>query len=69
LPGEVLAAVSETGAPNSSAVLADGHAVDTLNLATGVLTPFATGFAKASGEVWVPRERSEHHRRHHDRAD
>jgi hypothetical protein len=69
LPGEVLAAVSETGAPNSSAVLADGHTVDTLNLATGILTPFATGFAKASGEVWVPRERLEHHRRHDGRAD
>ena len=66
-PGEVLAAVSETGAPNSSAVVADGQTVDTLNLATGILTPFATGFVKASGEVWVPRERSEHHRRHGDR--
>lgn len=62
----MLAAVSETGAPNSSAVLADGHTVDALNLATGILTPFATGFAKASGEVWVPRERTEHHQRHDD---
>jgi hypothetical protein len=59
----VLAAVSETGAPNSSAVLADGQTVDTLNLATGILTPFATGFVKASGEVWVSGERPEHHRR------
>jgi hypothetical protein len=67
-PGEVLAAVSETGAPNSSAVVADGQTVDTLNLATGILTPFATGFVKASGEVWVPRERSGHHR-HRDRDD
>jgi hypothetical protein len=65
-PGEVLAAVSETGAPNSSSVVADGQTVDTLNLATGVLTPFATGFVKASGEVWVPGEHSEHHR-HGDR--
>jgi hypothetical protein len=69
LPGEVLAAVSETGPPNSSTVLADGHTVDMLNLATGILTPFATGFAKASGEVWVPRERPGHHRRHDGRAD
>ena len=68
-PGEVLAAVSETGAPNSSAVLADGQTVDTLNLATGTLTPFASGFVKASGEVWVPGERPEHHRRRGDRDD
>lgn len=69
-PGEVLAAVSETGAPNTSAVVADGQTVDTLNLATGVLTPFATGFVKASGEVWVPGDhRSEHHRGHGDRDD
>jgi hypothetical protein len=68
-PGEVLAAVSETGAPNSSAVVADGQTVDTLNLATGILTPFATGFVKASGEVWVPRERPGHHRRRGDRDD
>lgn len=52
-PGQVLAAVSETGEPNSTSVVSDGQTVDTLNLATGVLTPFATGFVKASGEVWV----------------
>ena len=45
-PGEVFASVSETGPPNSSSVVADGQTVDTLNLATGTLTPFATGFAK-----------------------
>jgi len=53
-PGEALATVSETGPPNSSSVVTDGQTVDTLNLASGVLTPFATGFVKASGEVWVP---------------
>ena len=53
-PGEPFAAVSETGAPNSSSVASDGQTVDTLNLASGILTPFASGFVKASGEVWVP---------------
>jgi len=53
-PGEALAAVSETGAPNSADVVSDGHTVDTLDLATGVLTPFATGFEHASGEAWTP---------------
>jgi hypothetical protein len=53
-PGEALATVSEAGAPNSSAVTSDGRTVDTLNLATGVLTPLASGFVKAAGEVWVP---------------
>jgi hypothetical protein len=52
-PGEAFAAVSETGTPNSSSVVSDGQTVDTLDLATGILTPFASGFAKASGEVWV----------------
>ena len=53
-PGEAFASVSETGAPNSSSVVSDGKTVDTLNLASGVLTPFASGFVKTAGEVWVP---------------
>ncbi len=53
-PGEAFASVSETGAPNSSSVAADGETLDTLNLATGILTPFASGFSKASGIAWVP---------------
>ena len=46
--------MSETGPPNSSSVVSDGHTVDTFNLAAGILTPFATGFVKAAGAVWVP---------------
>ena len=53
-PGEAFAAVSETGPPNSSSVVADGQTVDTLNLSSGVLTPLASGFVKASGMAWVP---------------
>jgi hypothetical protein len=57
-PGQALAAVSETGTPNSSSVNPDGRTVDTLDLATGILTPFASGFVKASTRRAPAVERS-----------
>jgi hypothetical protein len=57
------------GALDTLGASANTTEVDTLDPATGQLTPFATGFGTAKGLLWVPRRGERHrHKKHHDRG-